>query len=135
MVIAISKNICLYSFHLSYITSPNEVEVFPDKSTLDDLLYSGHVVEYSFTRRCLIKEELHKAHASWQEQEQPRTRLEEVSHPRHTLFPQLFIDIGSSDLKFLLTIHPKSGSPDSANYLNFPQNYSLITRKLPTLLS
>ena len=34
-------------------------------------------------------------------------------------------------------IHPKSGSPgspDSANYLNFPQNYSLRTRKLPTLL-
>ena len=35
------------------------------------------------------------------------------------------------------TIHPKSGSPgspDSANYLNFLQNYSLRTRKLPTLL-
>ena len=35
------------------------------------------------------------------------------------------------------SIHPKSGSPgspDSANYLNFPQNYSLRTRKLPTLL-
>ena len=35
-------------------------------------------------------------------------------------------------------IHPKSespGSPDSANYLNFPQNYSLRTRKLPALLS
>jgi len=36
-----------------------------------------------------------------------------------------------------INIHPKSrspGSPDSANYLNFPQNYSLKTRKLPTLL-
>ena len=34
-------------------------------------------------------------------------------------------------------IHPKSkspGCPDSANYLNFPQNYSLRTQKLPTLL-
>ena len=34
-------------------------------------------------------------------------------------------------------IHPKSespGSPDSTNNLNFPQNYSLRTRKLPTLL-
>ena len=34
-------------------------------------------------------------------------------------------------------IHPKSkspGSPDSANYLNCPQNYSLRMRKLPTLL-
>ena len=75
------KDMFLYCFHLVIITSPNEVEVFPDKSTSDDLLNSGHVVEYSFTRRWLIKEELHKAHASWQEQEQPRTRLEEVSHP------------------------------------------------------
>ena len=34
-------------------------------------------------------------------------------------------------------IHPKGespGSPDSADYLNFPQNHSLRTRKLPTLL-
>ena len=34
-------------------------------------------------------------------------------------------------------IHPKSespGSPDSANYLNIQQNYSLRMRKLPTLL-
>ena len=37
----------------------------------------------------------------------------------------------------LSCIHPKSdspGSPDSANYLNCPQNFSLRTRKLPTLL-
>ena len=37
----------------------------------------------------------------------------------------------------IISIHSKSGSPgspDSANYLNFPQNYSLRTRKLPTLL-
>ena len=35
------------------------------------------------------------------------------------------------------SIHPKSespGSPDSANYFNFPQNYSLRIQKLPTLL-
>ena len=34
-------------------------------------------------------------------------------------------------------IHPKSGSPgspDSANYFDFPQSYSLRTRKLPNLL-
>ena len=40
-------------------------------------------------------------------------------------------------LDSLQSIHPKSGwpgSPDSANYLNFPQNYSLRTRELPTLL-
>ena len=37
----------------------------------------------------------------------------------------------------LSCIHPKSESPwspDSANYLNFPQNFSLRTQKLPTLL-
>ena len=34
-------------------------------------------------------------------------------------------------------IHPKSGSPgspDSTNYFDFPQSYSLRTRKLPNLL-
>ena len=37
----------------------------------------------------------------------------------------------------LIGIHPKSGgpgSPDSANYFDFPQSYSLRTRKLPNLL-
>ena len=48
-------------------------------------------------------------------------------HTRHLL----------NTLTQLLGIHPKSGSPgspDSANYLNFPQNYSLRTRKLLALL-
>ena len=33
------------------IISPNEVEILPDKSTLDDLLNSGDVAEYAFARR------------------------------------------------------------------------------------
>ena len=44
---------------------------------------------------------------------------------------------GQDILLLVKIIHPKSGSPgspDSANYLNFPQNYSLRTQKLPTLL-
>ena len=44
---------------------------------------------------------------------------------------------GQDILLLVKIIHPKSGSPgspDSANYLNFPQNFSLRTRKLPTLL-
>ena len=40
----------------------------------------------------------------------------------------------SGDFEKPVAIHPKSESPDSANYFHFPQNYSLRTRKLPTLL-
>ena len=57
---------------------------------------------------------------------------------KNFLFPVQFVS------KYLLSLlsensadlpkHPKSESLDSANYLNFPQNYSLRTRKLPTLL-
>ena len=54
----------------------------------------------------------------------------------------LQIKNGECSIRFLSTsyevgIHPKSGSPgspDSANYLNFPQNYSQRTRKLINLL-
>ena len=62
----------LYSFHLSHNYSS---KCGRDKSTLDDLLYSGHEVEYTFARSCLTKWELHKGHAFWQEQGRPRTRL------------------------------------------------------------
>jgi len=48
-----------------------------------------------------------------------------------------FFQLVTVDCKPKVFIHSKSGSPgspDSANYLNFPQNFSLRTRKLPTLI-
>ena len=84
---------CIVSTFLMVIP-PNEVKILPDKSTLDDPHNSGHVVEYTFTRSFLMKWELHKTHASWQEQEQPRTRLQtwksfHILHTRSSLGWQL----------------------------------------------
>ena len=74
---------------------------------------------------------------SWSKQKHLQKKVEMLFHAfkrKLGFFTQKSILLSST---LSGPIHPKSespGSPDSANYLTFPQNYSLRTRKLPTLL-